>query len=441
MKVRKLPVIVDAVYFNGSEESAERLDLDVCKSTTDGDDRKYSIKTLEGRMEVKSGSWIITGVEGERYACDDAIFMQTYEGICPQCSNAFSFERTTTKQRIGDLWCCSQKCVLEYMNRPVTRSHKPDLNIFKNVDPKAEIVEVNEPPENVKEDVDEQSDGSCLGCREKSVYHTCGKEPSTTHEEKPVTHVKVLCPECGSRALRIECESCSWCNIEEENEEWCQCDNQIPSNICQHCGKERQSRKYPFKCIMCGGHFTSYHQDVTDSVEQGGLKAKELFCCPGCEDRYYNKGYIKPNHDTLRRAMNIISEACDKYVFGRDFGEELTGLLKGQPCDDKTRHAVREIVFNRFRKTADINKINFEVVSNASDTINIKPKNLYTAVALYSGNVGEDIDHEEGDYRLSDGTIISYSEKYGAVIRPVTPLEYIKVGFKIIGDEIPPPTA
>ena len=39
------------------------------------------LKTLEGPMTAKPGDWIITGVEGEKYACDDAIFRKTYEPV------------------------------------------------------------------------------------------------------------------------------------------------------------------------------------------------------------------------------------------------------------------------------------------------------------------------------------------------------------------------
>jgi hypothetical protein len=37
------------------------------------------IETLEGRMVVDPGDWIITGVKGERYPCKPDIFEATYE--------------------------------------------------------------------------------------------------------------------------------------------------------------------------------------------------------------------------------------------------------------------------------------------------------------------------------------------------------------------------
>jgi len=117
MKVRKLPVEVNAEYFDGSVDEARRLNLNVHIPITTGPDGEYEykIKTLEGWMDVKPGSWIITGVHGERYACDGEIFEKTYEGVCPKCGRTFSFLRTTTKQRCRNLWCCSQDCLLKML--------------------------------------------------------------------------------------------------------------------------------------------------------------------------------------------------------------------------------------------------------------------------------------------------------------------------------------
>lgn len=43
-----------------------------------GDDI-FMVKTLEGDMRVSPGDWIITGIQGERYACKPDIFAATYE--------------------------------------------------------------------------------------------------------------------------------------------------------------------------------------------------------------------------------------------------------------------------------------------------------------------------------------------------------------------------
>ena len=41
----------------------------------------YTIRTLEGRLTVSPGNWIITGVKGEKYPCREDIFEMTYEPV------------------------------------------------------------------------------------------------------------------------------------------------------------------------------------------------------------------------------------------------------------------------------------------------------------------------------------------------------------------------
>lgn len=45
------------------------------------------IDTLEGRMHVQSGDWIIKGVRGEFYPCKPDIFKETYEEANHQQTN------------------------------------------------------------------------------------------------------------------------------------------------------------------------------------------------------------------------------------------------------------------------------------------------------------------------------------------------------------------
>lgn len=42
---------------------------------------RFFIDTLEGRVEVKPGDWIITGIDGKISGCDDRVFESTYEEI------------------------------------------------------------------------------------------------------------------------------------------------------------------------------------------------------------------------------------------------------------------------------------------------------------------------------------------------------------------------
>lgn len=45
------------------------------------DDDCGLIDTLEGRMMVSAGDWIITGIKGELYPCKPDIFEATYEAV------------------------------------------------------------------------------------------------------------------------------------------------------------------------------------------------------------------------------------------------------------------------------------------------------------------------------------------------------------------------
>jgi hypothetical protein len=59
MKFRKKPVVIEA-YQTESE---------------------LFIETLEGTMRAKPTDWIITGLHGEQYPCDNTIFCKSYEGV------------------------------------------------------------------------------------------------------------------------------------------------------------------------------------------------------------------------------------------------------------------------------------------------------------------------------------------------------------------------
>ena len=39
------------------------------------------MQTLEGRFDVISSDWIITGVNGEKYPCKNDIFIKTYDKV------------------------------------------------------------------------------------------------------------------------------------------------------------------------------------------------------------------------------------------------------------------------------------------------------------------------------------------------------------------------
>ncbi len=68
-KFRKRPIVVDAEQFRAADVFPE------------GERVPTYIDTLEGRMLVSDGDWIITGVKGEKYPCKPDIFKATYEPV------------------------------------------------------------------------------------------------------------------------------------------------------------------------------------------------------------------------------------------------------------------------------------------------------------------------------------------------------------------------
>ena len=41
----------------------------------------FKVETMEGWLEGKPGDWLIEGVKGELYPCDDEVFKLTYEAV------------------------------------------------------------------------------------------------------------------------------------------------------------------------------------------------------------------------------------------------------------------------------------------------------------------------------------------------------------------------
>lgn len=82
-KFRKKPVVIEAAYWNGTEESTFEV-MSFCNSDdvfhVMGKDVEFiEIQTLEGRMRADIGDWIIRGIKGELYPCKPEIFVQTYD--------------------------------------------------------------------------------------------------------------------------------------------------------------------------------------------------------------------------------------------------------------------------------------------------------------------------------------------------------------------------
>lgn len=92
-KFRKRPVVIEAMWWDGSAERATPIidwvlsnggtatydcapDMD-CSGTSEK--HTIGIHTLEGVMQTVPGAWVIRGVQGEFYPCAIDIFAATYE--------------------------------------------------------------------------------------------------------------------------------------------------------------------------------------------------------------------------------------------------------------------------------------------------------------------------------------------------------------------------
>jgi len=87
MRYRKKPVEVDAEqWFPGKQIEGVRevpVPLGLQTRMPDGqwETRNGIVITPEGKMAVRPGDWIITGVKGEKYPCKPDIFALTHEPV------------------------------------------------------------------------------------------------------------------------------------------------------------------------------------------------------------------------------------------------------------------------------------------------------------------------------------------------------------------------
>ncbi len=72
-KYRKRPIVIEAEqWFPGIEIEG----VHTISGASHG-----IIRTLEGKMDVMPGDWVITGIQGEKYPIKDDIFALTYEPV------------------------------------------------------------------------------------------------------------------------------------------------------------------------------------------------------------------------------------------------------------------------------------------------------------------------------------------------------------------------
>ena len=81
MKYKKKPTIIEAVQFDGTDESVDWLLPQLISGEIGRATNKLYIKTLKGVMTANKGDYIIKGVNGEFYPCKPDIFEKTYEPV------------------------------------------------------------------------------------------------------------------------------------------------------------------------------------------------------------------------------------------------------------------------------------------------------------------------------------------------------------------------
>jgi hypothetical protein len=88
MRYRKKPVVIDAMQFDGTVESADAImewnapyQPPPSRITFTPSIPALNVQTLEGLMRADVGDYIIRGVRGEFYPCKPDIFALTYEPV------------------------------------------------------------------------------------------------------------------------------------------------------------------------------------------------------------------------------------------------------------------------------------------------------------------------------------------------------------------------
>lgn len=87
MKYRKKPIVIEAIQLTA--ENLEEI-REFCGQAAQSIDMTYyfdkpvirlHLMTLEGRTTAKEGDYIIKGIKGEVYPCNEEIFAETYDAV------------------------------------------------------------------------------------------------------------------------------------------------------------------------------------------------------------------------------------------------------------------------------------------------------------------------------------------------------------------------
>lgn len=79
-RYRSKPVIIDAVQLTDSNiKEVKKLLGEHNYEEKAYDPVNLHVRTIEGTLLARPGSWIIKGLKGEFYPCDDDVFRMKYE--------------------------------------------------------------------------------------------------------------------------------------------------------------------------------------------------------------------------------------------------------------------------------------------------------------------------------------------------------------------------
>jgi hypothetical protein len=84
MKVRKKPVVVEAVQYLGGAVPVEfeaEWQAGRIRRVRRAGETTLVIETLTGDLQATAGDWLIRGVSGDVYPCKPDIFAITYEPV------------------------------------------------------------------------------------------------------------------------------------------------------------------------------------------------------------------------------------------------------------------------------------------------------------------------------------------------------------------------
>ena len=75
------PVVIDAIQWRGDNYSEVFEFTEGNAYPTKSHSDMLAVSTLEGEMKAEKGCYIIRGVNGEYYPCQEDIFNKTYEPV------------------------------------------------------------------------------------------------------------------------------------------------------------------------------------------------------------------------------------------------------------------------------------------------------------------------------------------------------------------------